>query len=102
VTNGVPQSEILEIKRQIGAVEESVNRLYTAQAVTNERVQHVNERVGLLRDQFRAEVRSAVADQLSTTGKERRDVSAWVIGLVSFGLVVVFSLIQLAIQLWGG
>lgn len=89
-----PQSDIAEIKRQLRSVSQEVAAISSSQTTIINRLDGLE---GGLEDRIELALRRRMDHQ----GRTGREVSNWVISIVSFGLFVVFGLVTIAFQIWG-
>jgi len=91
--NNVPVSDIQEIKGQLRSISEKVSHL-------GENQKHLIHRMDTLDKTIDDKIELAIRRTLAHTDSTRREVSSWVIGMVAFGFMVLFGLIQVAVSLW--
>lgn len=78
--NQVPQADITEIKGRLVNLERQVADLDDS----------LDDRIEL-----------AMRRLFEKSSKQSRDMTSWIIGIVAFVLVIVFSVTQVAVGLWG-
>lgn len=85
--NGVPNADIQDIKRQLHKIQQEVGTIHS--------------RFNSLEAGLEDKIELAMRRRMDVQGKQGREISGWVISLISFGLFIVFSLVSIAFQLWG-
>lgn len=82
----ISQSDIREIKSQLRSIAETQNSL----------IHRMNTMEQTINDKIELELRR----RMDTNDRTRRESSAWVIGIITFAVMLLFGLIQIGLGIW--